>query len=72
MSRKQHFFPGEQGAIGCAPAVFLTLLFLVLKLTGAIHLHWAWVLVPIFAPITVVLIIGLLASLLKAVRGFRQ
>lgn len=55
---------GKAGGIGFCG--LLTIVFIVLKLTGVIAWSWLWVLAPTWIPIAVALLI-LLAILLKSI-----
>lgn len=47
----------------------LAIVFITLKLTGYIAWSWWWVLAPLWAPITVVLVIFLIVLILAAIFG---
>lgn len=47
----------------------LTLIFITLKLTSVIAWSWAWVLSPLWLPLTVLIFIGVVAVCLKAIVG---
>ncbi len=49
---------GSENSGGLGIAEILTLIFIVLKLTGTIHWSWVWVLSPIW--ITLALIVALI------------
>lgn len=40
----------------------LTIVFIALKLTGYINWSWLWVLAPIWAPVSLAIILGLLGG----------
>lgn len=45
----------------------LAIVFITLKLTGYIAWSWWWVLAPLWAPLAIVLTIGLIALLVAAI-----
>jgi len=45
--------------VGCAPVVLVFIVFLILKLTGAIGWSWWWVTAPIWIPAGIAAITGL-------------
>ncbi len=54
------------GGIGFAG--LLAIVFIVLKLTGFIAWSWVWVLAPLWIPLAIVLLIGLVAVIVIALR----
>ncbi len=54
------------GGIGFAG--LLAIVFIVLKLTGFIAWSWLWVLAPLWIPLAIVLLIGLVAVIVIALR----
>ncbi len=52
------------GGIGFAG--LLAIVFIVLKLTGFIAWSWLWVLAPLWIPLAIVLLIGLVAVIVIA------
>ena len=50
----------------------LTITFIVLKLTGYIAWSWWWVLSPLWIPLSIAAVIGLVILMICAVRGMRR
>jgi hypothetical protein len=46
---------------------FLTLIFITLKLCHIIDWSWAWVLAPIWIPLSVVFVVGLIVLIIKTI-----
>jgi hypothetical protein len=50
-------------------ATVLTILFIILKLTGAIAWPWLWVLCPLWIAIGIVLFLALIVGVISIIQG---
>lgn len=55
---------GSENSGGLGIAEILTLIFIVLKLTGTIHWSWVWVLSPIWITLALIVVLILFAAVI--------